>query len=87
MPFGYLIAIILIYVSAFISFYCIIPTICVVIGSSCLIQVFIERLVNDVNNLNELAKMADEKHNEMIELFHKIVQDFSDVKQLSVKIS
>lgn len=57
------------------------------IGSSCLNQVFIERLVNDVNNLNELAKMADEKHNEMIELFHKIVQDFSDVKQLSVKIS
>lgn len=53
------------------------------IGVFWLIEIFIDEIRMDVNRLNELSENGTKNHMEMKQLFNKIIQDFSDVKQLS----
>lgn len=81
MPFGYLIAFTFVYVSAFVTFYAIVPTFCFAIGTCMLTNAFLKDTVNDVNTLNVLTKAKDRKRIEMKQLFFEIVQNFSDLKE------
>lgn len=53
------------------------------IGAFWLTEIFIDEIRMEVNRLNELSENATKNHMEMKQLFNKIIQDFSDVKQLS----
>lgn len=82
-PCGYLIAITFLYVSAFGNFLGIIATICLSVGFSWLLISFAESITNDVNILNAMNGRCVENHVEMKKFFKIIIEDFSDMKQLS----
>lgn len=70
--------------SEFATTFSILPTICIAIGSYWLVVAVVKDIINDYCVLNE--KVLDPHVDEMKEIFNKVVQDISDVKQLSYHV-
>lgn len=61
----------------------VVPTACFVIGFVGIVTSFVEQNINAVRDLNEMIRKSDANHVLLIHLFGNIIQDFTDMKQLS----
>ena len=82
-PIGYLIALIFIDVAVFGAFLGIMATVALSASFSCLLISFAESIENDVNSLNAMSAKCGENIVQMKKLFKNIIEDLSDMKQLS----
>lgn len=60
-----------------------VPVSILIVGTFWLIELFLEEIQMDINHLNELSEDATKNLVEMKSLFNKIIQNSTDVKQLS----
>lgn len=70
-------------------FYTMVPTVCLAIGSAWLAETFIDHMINKVNDLNKMTKKSRNnpgKQKQMKNLFCALMQDFSEMKQLSIEL-
>lgn len=81
-PIGYLLCFVFVTLGAYCALSCIVPTISFSIGLAILSRAFIEKSIID---LKELGKKARKNSGQAKQLFCSIVQDFSDLKELSGK--
>lgn len=84
-PFGYVLALIIQAISTHCSLYCVTPVIAFMIGSCWLFGAFIEDIIRELDGLNDQIKSKKKPknaRNKMNKHFCKIVQLYSDVKQL-----
>lgn len=84
---GYPVALTFTTLSLFMMFYTMVPTVSLAIGSAWLAETFVGSIINDVKQLSEMTKKSRKnlkKQKQMKHVFCVLVQDFSEVKQLSV---
>lgn len=85
-PVGYPIALIYQIVLAYPSFFHLAPILSFAIGLVRIFIAMIDDISNDLHRLNEMSQQISKttkNHQQMKTLFAKIINDFSDVKQLS----
>ena len=80
-------ALLFICATAYCAFFSIVPVFSFSIGTCILAGPVIEGATKNVNSLNEMNKQMPRNYNEMVKLFCSIIEDISDVKQLSNNIS
>lgn len=84
-PFGYLVAITFEFISFFGVISTVSPSVCFAIGSYMWAKhIFVTEIIQNINNLNEMNINSSKRDiRAMRKLFSDIVQDFSDIKELS----
>lgn len=80
-PLGYFFASILGCISVYTIICSILPVLCLTFGSYWLYRAIIKDIILDYRILND--KASDINRKETLELFHKVIEDISDAKQLS----
>lgn len=86
-PLGYLAAFIFIYASLFGSLLCLIPILCLSLGSAWLVGSLVNDIANDVHDFNHAFNKKSNKNRRKTmensaERFYSILPDFSDIKEL-----
>lgn len=82
-PFGYVMALVFVGVTAYCVFFSAVPTLGIAIGSSILANSAIDVAASDVNKLNEMTNQGKRNHSDMLKHFCSIVEDISDIRELS----
>lgn len=85
-PLGYSIALMLSATSVFYILYCGVAAVSTFVGLNLITIAIADGIADDVNIMNELNIKSDRNDFEAKLLFCNIINDFSDVKQLSVKL-
>lgn len=76
-------ALVFVCVTAYCAFFSIVPVLCVAAGARFLANSAIDIATNDVNTLNEMNERTQQSHDEMLKHFCSIINDVSDIKELS----
>lgn len=84
-PLGYLIAVTFLCVTAYCVFFSAVPILGIAIGSSILANTAIDVATSDVNQLKEMTDQSHLSHIDMLKRFCSIIEDISDIKELSQK--
>lgn len=90
-PFGYSLALLFECVTLFYLCSMMIPQLCVALGASWWVDIYVNRIIHKLNNLNVVLRSGSQAHQEDYSLihpieprdFHNIAQSISQVKQFS----
>lgn len=86
-PCGYLMASIFILTAAAVTLLFVVPISCFVIGFAWIAIAFVKQGISNVHNLNEITRNSNANHFLLLHSFGNIVQDFSDIKELSANLA
>lgn len=86
-PIGYFVALLFVLMTMSATLFCVVPFLCFIIGFTWITIAFVNQITENVHNLNKMnqnqSKSKTTNYDLMIDLFENVIQDISDMKQLS----